>query len=463
MNISDLKGKKITVMGLGLHGGGIGAVRFLSSLGARIIVTDMKSKEELNSSVEKLKDCKGVTYVFSQHRPEDFTKVDMVIKNPAVSWNNKYVKMALDKKIPVEMDSSLFFKLCHSPIIGVTGTKGKTTTTSLIYSMLKTAGKDVIKVGVGQTSVLDRLIKLKKNTWVVFELSSWRLSGLGKYKLSPHIAVVTNLYPDHLNYYKSMEEYMRDKKYIFLNQSGKDYCILNYDDGILKGWEEELKSKVIKYARHRPERGESVYLEGGKIFLDNGLDKKEIVNVSEISLRGEHNVCNVMAAFGAVYAAGLDLQLAKKALLEFKGVAHRLELVREFKSVKYYNDTAATTPESAVSGLRSFIDPVILISGGTDKNLDMKKLAEEILKRAKEVIFLRGTATDKLLLEMEKIGSGAGNFPVVGSMETAVSLARAKSKPGDVVLLSPGAASFGLFLNEFDRGDKFKEAVKKLK
>lgn len=450
-------------MGLGLHGGGIGAVRFLSSLGARIIVTDMKSKEELNSSVEKLKDCKGVTYVFSQHRPEDFTKVDMVIKNPAVSWNNKYVKMALDKKIPVEMDSSLFFKLCHSPIIGVTGTKGKTTTTSLIYSMLKTAGKDVIKVGVGQTSVLDRLIKLKKNTWVVFELSSWRLSGLGKYKLSPHIAVVTNLYPDHLNYYKSMEEYMRDKKYIFLNQSGKDYCILNYDDGILKGWEEELKSKVIKYARHRPERGESVYLEGGKIFLDNGLDKKEIVNVSEISLRGEHNVCNVMAAFGAVYAAGLDLQLAKKALLEFKGVAHRLELVREFKSVKYYNDTAATTPESAVSGLRSFIDPVILISGGTDKNLDMKKLAEEILKRAKEVIFLRGTATDKLLLEMEKIGSGAGNFPVVGSMETAVSLARAKSKPGDVVLLSPGAASFGLFLNEFDRGDKFKEAVKKLK
>ncbi|MFZ5982289.1 MAG: Mur ligase family protein, partial [Patescibacteria group bacterium] len=205
MKIEELKGKKITVMGLGLHGGGIGTIKFLSGVGAKVTVTDIKAKEELAQSLEKIKGLKNVETVFGQHRREDFIKADMVIKNPGVPWNNQHIKLALENDVPVEIDASLFFKLCQNPIIGITGTKGKTTTASLIFEILKTAGKNPLQVGVGQVSVLDKLELLKKDTWVVFELSSWRLSGLGRAKLSPQIAVWTNFYPDHLNYYKDLE------------------------------------------------------------------------------------------------------------------------------------------------------------------------------------------------------------------------------------------------------------------
>jgi len=175
MDKSYLKGKKITVMGLGILGGGEGAVRFLAEVGAIVTVTDIKSSEKLKKSVEKLKDLKNVKFILGQHRTEDFVKTDMVVKNPAVPWNNKHIKLALEKGVPVEMDSSLFFKLCQNSIVGVTGTKGKTTVSSLIYEILKADGKNVIKVGIGDVSVLDKLKMLKKNSVVVFEISSWRL------------------------------------------------------------------------------------------------------------------------------------------------------------------------------------------------------------------------------------------------------------------------------------------------
>ena len=215
-----MKGKKITVMGLGLHGGGIGTVRFLSEIGAQVVVTDLKSKEELAPSLKKLAGLKNVTYVLGQHWPEDFKKVDMVIKTPPVPWTNKYIKMALESNVSVEIDSSLFFKFCRNLIIGVTGTKGKTTTAHLIYKILEAAGISAVEVGVSQISVLDKLKDLKKDSVVVFELSSWRLSALGKHKLSPQIAVITNLFPDHLNRYKNFREYVRAKEIIFKYQKG---------------------------------------------------------------------------------------------------------------------------------------------------------------------------------------------------------------------------------------------------
>lgn len=466
MQLNDLKGKKVTVMGLGLHGGGIGTVRFLSWAGAKVTVTDLKTKEELAPSLEKLKDLKGINYVFNQHRPEDFEKADMVVKTPPVPWSNKYIKLALDKKIPVEVDSSLFFKLCENKIIGVTGTKGKTTTSTLIYEILKAAGKNPVKAGIGQISALDKIKDLKKDNIVVFELSSWRLSALGRHKLSPQVAVITNIYPDHLNYYKDMEEYIKDKKYIFLNQNPEDSCVLNWDDEVLCNLEGEIKSKLIKFSKKKIENGKSVYISEGSIYANDGIDEKKIMETSEIKMAGSHNTHNILAAVSVAGVFKIDPKIIKKAILDFKGVAHRLEFVRELSGVKYINDTAATTPESAIAGINSFSGPVVLICGGSDKNLDMAELGRKISNGIKSVVFLKGSATDKLIDAVRKNLSAEDKdrkFVVAGSMEEAVEIARAQAKEGDTILLSPGAASFGMFQNEFDRGDKFKAVVNGLK
>ena len=466
MQLSDLKGKKITVMGLGLHGGGIGTVRFLSWAGAIITVTDLKSKEELAPSLEKLKDIKNIVYVFNQHRPEDFAKADMVIKTPPVSWSNKYVKIALENKVPVEVDSSLFFKLCKNTIVGVTGTKGKTTTSTLIYEILKAAGKNPVKAGVGQVPVLDKLKDLEKDNTVVFELSSWRLSALGRYKISPHVAVFTNIFPDHLNYYKNVEEYIKDKKYIFLNQKPEDFFAANWDDEVLNKLDGEIKSNLIKFSKNKVNHGKSVFLNEGAVYINNGIDEKKVIDVSEIKLKGVHNASNILAAVSAATALEIDPKAIKKAIAEFRGIPHRLEFVREVEGVKYYNDTAATTPESAEAGINAFFEPIVLICGGSDKNLDMSKLEKIISQKVKSAVFLKGQATDKLIDAIRKnlpAEDSKKEFLMAESMEKAVELARIEAMNGDVILLSPGAASFGMFANEFDRGDKFKAAVNSLK
>jgi len=460
MKIEDLKGKKITVMGLGLHGGGLGTVRFLHSQGAKIVVTDLKSKEELKPSLEKLKDLKDVEYILGQHRTEDFTNTDMIVKSPPVPWTNKCIKMALEKKIPVEIDSSLFFKLCKNPIIGITGTKGKTTTATLIYEILKLAGKNPIKAGIGQVSVLDKLNELKKDSLVAFELSSWRLSALGREKLSPHIAVITNIFPDHLNYYPDMASYIKDKKNIFLNQKTEDVCILNWDDEVLNKFESEVKFELIKFSRKCIAEGRAVYENEGAIYFNDGVDEKKIIDISEIKIRGEHNIGNILAAIGAAYAAGVNFENIKKAVSEFKGIPHRLEFIRELNGVKYYNDTSATTPDSAIFGVNSFTEPIILIAGGSDKKLNMSQFANVINEKIKGIVFLKGEAANKIIAELKKItGKKDEDFKIVDSMEKAVEIAKSEAQSGDVVLLSPGSASFGLFANEFDRGNKFKEAV----
>lgn len=465
MNVNDIKGKKITVMGLGLHGGGVGTIRFLHGLGAKIVVTDLKSKEVLAPSLEKLKDLKGIEYALGQHRTEDFENVDMVIKTPPAPWTSKHIKLALDKRIPVEIDSSLFFKLCKNPIIGVTGTRGKTTTTSLIYEILKKAGKNPIKVGIGQISVLDKLSSLKKDSIVVFELSSWRLSALGRNNLSPHVAVMTNIYPDHLNYYPTMESYIKDKKNIFLNQKAGDVCIFNWDNEILRGMEDEMKFELMKFSKEKIENGKSVYISDGSIYLNDGIDAKKVLDLSEIIVRGKHNEGNIMAAVAATSIMGVSSENIRKGVIEFKGIPHRLEFLREVDGVKYYNDTAATSPDGAICGINSFSEPIILICGGSDKKLDMTEFAKVISEKVKGVVFLRGAATEKIIFALKKIlpEDAEKSFTIVDSMTKAMEMTKDIVEKGDVVLLSPGAASFGLFNNEFDRGNKFKQIVEELK
>lgn len=465
MDVKWFKGKRVTVFGIGLLGGGVGTIRFLVENGARVIATDIKSKSQLSHSLEQLRDLKNVEYVLGQHRQEDFMKVDMVIKTPLVPWTDKHIKLALKHDIPVEVDSSLFFKLCKNPIIGITGTKGKTTTSHLIYHILKKSGKNPIKIGIGQMPVLDRLKILKKNSVVVFELSSWRLSGLAKAKLSPHIAVFTNFFPDHMNYYRTMDEYLIDKKNIFIYQKPKDWFVCNQDDAIAGELCDEAKGNVIKVAREHISEGRSVFCENGQIFINNGIDIECAMFTGDSPLRGVHNINNVMCAIGVAFAYGIPNQKIIAAVKSFRGVAHRLEFVVEKKGVKYFNDTAATNPQSACAALDSFDEPIILIAGGVDKNLSYEEFALAIVKKAKGVIFFKGTATDKIIRLIKKElenDKEKMSFEIVDTMDKAVELASLGAVQGDVVLLSPGAASFGLFSNEFDRGNQFKKAVESL-
>jgi UDP-N-acetylmuramoylalanine--D-glutamate ligase len=466
MKKTDFKGKKITVMGVGLHGGGVATARFFAENGAKVIATDMKTEKDLAPSIEKMNDLKNVTFVLGQHRMEDFENVDLVVKGPSVPWNSKYIQAALKKKVPVEMDSSIFFKLCKLPIIGVTGSKGKTTTASLIAEILKAAGKNVFTAGIGQKPVLDLMkeIDSAKDGVVVFELSSWRLSGLGRESLCPHIAVLTNIHRDHLNYYGTMEKYIADKKYIFSSQGEKDFIVLNFDNDATRNLAGGAFSKKIFFTANAKTDSENNFIgvEEGKIFYKDSEDKKVVCDLNDIKLRGGHNLHNVLAAVGATVAFGVSPEKICEAVSKFRNVPHRLEVVREIGGVRFVNDTTATMPEAAIAGINSFSESLILIAGGADKNLEFKYFAKIISEKVKSLILLKGEATEKIKAELKKIGAEKIIDSEFDSMEKAVIRAKDISGPGDLVLLSPGAASFGIFLNEFDRGEKFRQAVGKL-
>lgn len=463
MKPSFFKGKKITVMGLGLHGGGVGVVKFLAKNGARVIVTDLKTKEQLAPSIEKLKGVKNITYVLGQHRSEDFSSVDMVVKTPPVPWTDKHIQLALKSKVPVEMDSSLFFKMCTNPIIGVTGTKGKTTTATLLAQLLNLAKVDAVKVGIGQVSVLDKLDVLKKGSIVVFELSSWRLSALGRAEISPRIAVLKNIMRDHLNYYKTMDAYIADKRFIFENQKPGDFLVANWDDPLVREAASKAPSQLLKFSYAPLSDARAVFIDGENMYASDGLDTQKIAALQDISIPGRHNLSNVMAAVGAALAYGINTKVIAKALPQLSGVPHRLEFVRDLGGVRYYNDTAATIPDAAISALEAFSEPLILIAGGTDKELEFAALAQKITEKTKAVVLLKGNATEKIISELKKAGFATEGLMVALSMEEAVFRATELAARGDVVLLSPGAASFGLFANEFERGEKFRSAVKMLK
>lgn len=442
-------------------------MKFLAENDAReIIVTDIKSREELGASLEKLAKYKNIAYILGQHRTEDFTNVDMVIKNPVIPWTNEYVKLALKHKVPVEMDSSIFFSLCKAPIIGITGTKGKTTTASLSAHILEQAKKKVVRIGIGQMGVLGNFSKITPESIVVFELSSWRLSALGRIKKSPHLAVLTNIYPDHLNYYKTPEAYAADKKNIFLFQKQRDILVANFDDEAVRDMAQDAKGDVIWFSQKRKIDGDGVWVKDEKVYVRKGGEEKEFMSLAQIPLKGEHNIANVLAAVTAMLAYGLTLKQVASGIESFPKIPHRLEYIGEKNGVRYYNDTAATIPEAAIAALHFFVDPIILIAGGSDKKLQFDVFAKEILKHSKGLILFKGEATEKLLRALKDhlpTKRKDRKFEVVESMAKAVELASMCAEVGDVILLSPGAASFGVFQNEFDRGEQFRKAVEELK
>ena len=404
-------------MGLGLNQGGAGVARFLAKQGARVLITDLKTKKELASSLKQLKGL-PIKYVLGQHRAQDFEKADLIIQNPAVPDASPYLKIAHKHKIPVETDMGLFFQLCPSKnIIGVTGTKVKSTTASLIAHILKTAKKDVVLAGNIGLSVLDALPKTKQGTFVVLELSSWQLEGLARHKISPPVAVLTNILPDHLNRYKNFTAYSRAKQLILKYQKPGDIAVLNKNDKEAKKMGLKAKSKVLWYS--------SLRVQPCKTGLNPPKDTLPSF------LQGTHNLSNILAATTVARAFSIDETITKKALATFKGLPHRMEVVAQHQGVTFINDSAATNPAATMAALQSFSNPLILIAGGQDKNLDYNALGKAVAKghHIRHLVLLSHPAYDasRKIYEAVKKYDGTQKITLAFTMEEAVEVANHKS------------------------------------
>jgi len=445
------RGKKITVMGLGLLGRGLGYTKFLAECGADLIVTDLKTKDQLKTSVRELSKFNNIKFVLGKHRLEDFRGRDMVIKSAGVPLDSIYIKEARKNKIRIEMDVSLFVKLAPEiKVIGVTGTRGKSMTTTLIYEILKKnegflpakgrAGKRKIYIGGNLRGVatLPLLKKVKTGDILVCELDSWQLQGFGEAKISPHISVFTSFMPDHMNYYgNNMKDYFTDKANIFKFQKKGDVLVVR--PHVKKLIPKNIKSKLLV------------------------ADVKNILKY-QFLVPGVHQRENLACAVAVARLFHIPELKIKAVVKKFKGLEGRLQYLKTVKGVKIYNDNNATTPEATIVGIRALTEDkkdgkIILISGGNDKNIDLELYVNVVNTFCKAIILIPGSGTEKLLKDYKlKIHNKKAK-----DVNTAVKEALEVSKKGDIILFSPSFSSFSQFNNEYERGDLFMKIVKKLK
>src|SRR3989344_465191 len=432
------KNKRITVLGLGLLGRGVGDVEFLAKCGAEILVTDKKTETELTESVAKLKRYPNVAFHLGGHRKEDFETCDLVIKSAGVRLDSPEIAAARAAGVPVAMSTALFAKYATDAgarIIGVTGTRGKSTVSHMIHHSLIRANKRTVLGGnVRGISTLAMLPDIKKGDIAVLELDSWQLQGFGDLKISPNISVFTNLMPDHQNYYKGMDEYFADKANIFRYQKADNVLIVG-------------NSIADKVRAAQPP-------------LDPVVPER-IPSGWKLKIVGEHNRENASFATAALRALGLSDEEIKAGLESFESVEGRLQFVREINGVKIYNDNNATTPEATIAALRALGKNIMLIVGGSEKGLALEELVSEIKERVSNVILLTHPnyqGSERLAGVLKKAGIP---YEEAGELPAAVTSAIEKTKTG-TVLFSPAFASFGMFKNEYERNDQFLEIVRQM-
>jgi UDP-N-acetylmuramoylalanine--D-glutamate ligase len=445
--MDNFKSKKVLVFGLGLNNGGVGSAKFFADQGAQVRITDLKDSSLLKSSLDQLKKFPKIEYALGKHKNEDIDWADLIIKNPGVKIENPFIKYALSKGKSVEQDMGIFLQFIKpSQIIGVTGTKGKSTTSSLIFEILRNSGKKVVLAGNIGNSVLDYIEKIDKNTFAVLELSSFQLESFDKHRISPKWAIITNIYPDHLNYYKNITEYILAKKVIAKYQSSKDFIFINKDD--LTIYDPRFLEGLV---------GQIIY------YSQSDLPK----NFSPI-LKGKHNTSNIAGALSVCRTIGIDEEIILKVASNFKGVPFRMELIKNWNGIKIYNDTTATNPDASIKAmqtLRSHLGSgnrdggLMLICGGMNKNMPYDNYAKAVEKYARKVFFLQGDSTEEIKKLMKNQDLIAGEY---NNLEKLLKDVKACAKAGDIILFSPASTSFNLFQNEFDRGRKFNSAVGKI-
>lgn len=455
--MQSFKDKKVLIFGLGLNDGGLGMAEYFIKKGAQVTITDGKTKKELEPTLKKLRKYKEkIKLHLGKHYEKDFIENDIIVRNPAIKPGNEYLKIAQMAGKDIEMEMSFFHKHTPCPTIGVTGTRGKSTTTTLIYEILKKQFKEKVFLGgnIGKSAVR-RLNKLKEDNLAVLELSSFQLESMGQNKLSPHIAVVTNIYVDHQDWHPSMQHYINTKRNIYRYQDEKDHLVLNFDNEITRKFLNDCKSNAVTYSLKTPKA--DYYLNENLEVYAKG---KLFFKIENLKLEGKHNLENILAAIATCSIYDIKKEHILEVLQTFEGVHGRQEFVREVRGIKLYNDTTATSIEAMKAMFERFgkthEGKIILIAGGVDKGLDYSLIKEDMHKYLKGLVLLEGSASEKILDQMKDFENKFSFYSVLGeAIQKAISIA----KEGDIVILCPGASSFNMFANEFDRGKQFVEYI----
>lgn len=456
MNIDEyrktLNGKTIAVIGLGISN--VPLIKFLSKSDSYIYALDKRSAEELADTLNELRPL-GVNFILGEDYLDKIPpEADMIFKTPGLRFDVPQLEKARQNGAIVTSDTELFFELCPAEIIGVTGSDGKTTTTTLIYEMLKKEGYKTFACGNIGNPLFKDLEKISAGDKVVLELSSFQLHTLKK---SPLISVITNITPNHLNWHIDYNEYIEAKKNIFKYQNSGGITVLNADNEITKSFSSICQNPVLFSRKERLKDG--ICLDGKMISkFKNGAKSEEMLDIDKIRIPGMHNVENYMAAIAALDGL-VSIETIKYVAENFGGVPHRIEFVRELRGVKYYNDSIASTPARTAAGLISFKQKLILIAGGYDKNISYTEFGEVVCENVKKLVLV-GDTSEKIKNAVLSAKNYTG-LPIYEfkNFEEAVNCAKDISEAGDVVILSPASASFDMFKNFEERGNIFKKIV----
>jgi len=444
----ELRGKRVLVMGLGLHGSGIASARYAAQQGAQVRVTDLRAASVLAPSIATLQGL-PIEYVLGQHREEDFLWAEVVLHVPGVKRTSPYLQLAREHGAQIEQEIALFFRACPGHLIGITGTRGKTTTSTLLYELIKASGQHAVLGGnVSGVETLSLLPEITPQTQVVLELSSWQLEALEPHQVSPAVAVITNIYPDHLDTYTGMQEYAAAKATIFRHQHSGDLAVCNYDNEWTRRMGQTAPASQTWFTS---------LMRGGS--FKRGSDDVVPFLARQTPLRGAHNLENILLATTVAHLLGISDETIARGVRTFRGVAHRLQEVALIGGVRYINDTTSTTPVAGVAALTSFADPIVLVAGGNTKHLPLENWPATIVERCRDLVLLEGSGTDELLPALDEHAHRRGRSNplrgVFASFPLALQAAVDLTRPGDTLLFSPGFTSFGMFLNEFDRGEQF--------
>ncbi|MEK6546193.1 MAG: UDP-N-acetylmuramoyl-L-alanine--D-glutamate ligase [Nitrospinota bacterium] len=446
----DLKNKKALVVGLARSG--ISAANLLCRLGARVTITDEKRESELSENIRKL--TKGISLKLGGHNGVDIAKVDLVVISPGVLWDSPFLNRIRENGIRIISEVELAFKYIKAPLIAVTGTNGKTTTTTLIGEMLKKDDRNVFVGGNIGNPMCEEVLNGSSSELILSEISTFQMEGIETFK--PHISVILNITPDHMDRHKSMAEYIALKKRVFINQNKRDYTVFNMDDKITAALSNEGKGERIFFSRIR-EVDNGAFVRGNNIIFRRNRKEEIVSTLKDLKIIGVHNIENTLASVAVGGICDIPPRLMREVISEFSGIPHRMEFVREIEGIKFINDSKGTNVGATIKSIESFNEPIILIAGGKDKGSDYLPLKPLIEDRVKFLILI-GEAKKK----MASVMNGFGNILNAESFEEAVNEAFDKAEKGDVVLLSPACASFDMFRDYEDRGEQFRKIVESL-
>jgi len=446
----DLQGKRVLIVGLGKSG--VAAAHFLLQRGARVTVSDAKPESQFSKEIPELLD-RGIAVETGGHGERTFRGQDLIVVSPGVPYDVPPLVQARNQGVPVIGEVELAARFLQGKVIAITGSNGKTTTTALTGEILEHAGLEVQVGGNIGTPVISMVAQSSQGTYNVLEVSSFQLETIETFH--PQIAVILNITPDHLDRHGTLEGYTAAKARIFENQTEKDFAVLNADDAVCRSLAAKIKAQVMWFSRKPEARIENgAFVRDGKIFWRQAEREQEIMPVSEIPLKGSHNLENVLASVSAAVLAGCAPEKIREAVAQFKAVEHRLEFVASINGVEYFNDSKATNVDATIKALESFPANIHIILGGKDKGSDYTVLKQLLRERARRVYTI-GAAAEKI----ESHIAGSAPLERAGTLEAAIRRAAELAEPGDVVLLAPACASFDQFENYEHRGRVFKQTV----